>query len=81
MKDSKVVTYLLVDLLMGDVRPEDLLGSHIHVQRHHVLQSRDDTDILTSVQRHLPHLVAIGKEQVSHRTCQIPNRGSFVLVC
>lgn len=52
-----------VDLLLGDVRPVDLLGSHVDVQSHCVLQTRNDACVLTLVQCHLPHLMAIGEEQ------------------
>lgn len=57
-----------VDLLLGDVRPVDLVGGDVHVEGHDVLQPGDHAGVLTSVQRHLSDFVAVGEEKVGYRT-------------
>lgn len=62
-----------VDLPVVQVRPEDPVSRHVHVQGHHVLQAGDERDVLSTVHSHLPHLVAVGEQQVGDSTWKTYN--------
>ena len=53
-----------VDLPLGQVRPVDPVTGHLRVQGNHILKVGDKAGVLTSVQSHLPHFVAVGEEEV-----------------
>ena len=59
-----------VDLLLGDVRPVDLFGGHVHVKSHSVLQTGDHSGVLTFVQSHLSDFMTVGEEKVGYCTCK-----------
>lgn len=60
-----------VDLLLGDVRPVDLFGGHVHVESHDVLQTGDYSGVLTFVQSHLSDFMTVGEEKVGYCTYEI----------
>lgn len=53
---------------MEEIRPENSLAGHIHVECHHVLQLRDQTCVFFLIQCHLSHLMMVGKVQVRNLT-------------
>lgn len=59
-----------VDFLLGNVRPVDLFGGHVNVERHHVLQAGDYSSVLAFVQRHLSHFMTVCEEEVGYGTCR-----------
>lgn len=59
---SQKILSLPVYLFEGYIRPVDLPGSNIHIQRHNVLQAGNNTCILATIQGHLPYLMPISEK-------------------
>lgn len=56
------IRLLPINFLEGQIRPEDLLVGHVHVQGNYAFLTGDDLRVLTLIQSHLPHLVAVSEE-------------------
>lgn len=47
-----------------EITPEHLVGGHVHIQGHSVLQSGDDLRVLTPEQVNAADFMAVGEHQV-----------------
>lgn len=64
-----------VNLAMVQIAPEHLVGGHVHVQGHGVLQRRNHLGVLALEQVDAPDLVAVGEHQVGALSCRGQQRG------